>query len=165
MTTDALSALLGGPDARTSRELHLLSSVPAAFLLVAVGYHPISVVPLVAGVLLPELDTADERLHRSWLVHTYLFPALLYWGVTAAGLHTARPWLVTGIHLLSVGMTLHFAADYVYPKGMDDPGAAWPVRPVVFSTPWGLVWLGLSWFVQWFLYLSPAFLPWIVSHT
>jgi len=47
---------------------------------------------------------------------------------------------------------------------MDHPGAVWPVRPVFFSAYWGLIWLGISWLVQWFIYLSTAFLPWLVAH-
>jgi len=148
----------------TSRELHLLSVVPVAFLFVLLGYHPLAAVPLVAGALLPEIDTLEERFHRSWLVHTYLFPALLYWAIVNSGFAGSYPWLVTVVHLLAVGMTLHFLIDYVYPKGMDHPGAVWPVRPVFFSAYWGLIWLGISWLVQWFIYLSTAFLPWLVAH-
>lgn len=160
----SLEGLLGGPDAKTSRELHLLSIVPIAFLAVVGGYHPWVAVPLVAGALLPELDTIDRRLHRSWLLHTFLAPAIAYWLLGQTGVAEASPWLVTAVHFLSVGMLVHFLADYVYPRGMDHPGAEWPVRPVFFSAPWGLVWLGIAWFVQWFLYLSPAFLPWLAGH-
>jgi len=151
-------------ETHTSRELHLLSVVPVAFLFVLLGYHPLAALPLVVGVLLPELDTVDDRVHRSWLLHTYLFPALLYWVLVNTGLSGTHPWLLTSIHLLTVGMTVHFLADYVYPKGMDHRGAVWPVRPVFFSAYWGLIWLGISWLIQWFIYLSTAFLPWLVAH-
>ena len=159
-----LTALLGGPDAHTSRELHLLSVVPVAFIAVLGGYHPWVAAPLVAGVMLPELDAIDQRLHRSWLLHTFTVPAVAYWALVRTGLGATSPWLVTTVHFLALGMGVHFLADYVYPRGMDHPGAEWPVRPVFFSAPWGLIWLGVAWFVQWFAYLSPAFLPWVALH-
>jgi membrane-bound metal-dependent hydrolase YbcI (DUF457 family) len=162
--TASVDALLGGPDAKTSRELHLLSVVPIAFLAVIGGYLPWVAVPLVAGVLLPELDAVDRRLHRSWLLHTFMPPTVAYWLLARTGLAETSPWLVTAVHFLALGMLVHFLADYVYPRGMDNPGAEWPVRPVFFSAPWGLIWLGTAWFVQWFLYLSPAFLPWLALH-
>lgn len=160
---DRVIERLGGPDAKTSRELHLLTAVPVAFVGVLAGYHPVYAIPLVIGVLFPELDSFDERTHRSWLVHTFLFPAILYWIVSKIGL-AATPWFVTTINVFTLGMLVHFLADYVYPKGMDHRGAVWPVRPVFFSAPWGLVWLGVAWFLQWFGYLSPVFLPWLASH-
>jgi len=120
-------------------------------------------VPLVAGALFPEVDATDERLHRSWLFHTYLIPTLVYFAITSVGIGESHQWLVTGVHVFSVGLTLHFLADYIYPKGMDHPGSVWPVRPFVISAPWGLIWLGVAWLIQWFVYLSDAFLPWIVT--
>lgn len=134
-----------------------------AFVAVAVGYHPVVAVPLLAGSLLPELDTFAERYHRSWLLHTFLIPALAYAGLRRVGLLT--PSVTTAIHFVTIGMALHFLADYVYPRVSTHTGARWPVRPVLFSAPWGLLWLGIAWTVQWFLYLSPAFIPWLVGLT
>lgn len=145
----------------TSREFHLLSTVPVAFGAVALGYHPIFALPLVVGVLLPEVDALREETHRSWLFHTLLFPALVYIAGQQIGLFSAVPGLLDGVHFLTVGMTLHLLADYVYPREMDHNGTEWPVRPTVRSEHTGLIFMGLSWAVQWLLYLAPAFLPWL----
>lgn len=145
----------------TSRERHVASAVPVAFLAVVLGYHPAVAVPLVAGTLLPELDAVDERLHRSWLLHTFLVPALAYAALDRVGL--LPPLLATAIHFVTLGMALHFLADFVYPRESTNEGARWPVRPVLVSAPWGLLWFGLAWTVQWFAYLSPAFVPWLVG--
>ncbi|KTG09061.1 hypothetical protein AUR64_14765 [Haloprofundus marisrubri] len=145
----------------TSREVHLVSTVPVAFLAVAVGHHPAVALPLVVGVLLPELDAFREETHRSWLLHTFLFPTLLYQAALRLGLLSALPAVATTIHFLALGMGLHFVADYVYPRTQTNPGAEWPVRPVGFSSPWGLLWLGISWAIQWYGYLAAAFLPWL----
>jgi len=146
----------------TTWRRHLASAVPVAFLAVAFGHHPVVAVPLVAGVLLPELDAQAERFHRSWLLHTFLAPALLYAGLDRLGL--TSPVVTTAIHFVTLGMALHLLADFVFPREMDHDGAGWPVRPVLVSSPWGLLWLGLAWTVQWFLYLSGAFIPWLVGY-
>lgn len=161
---EQLTAFLGGPNVKTSRELHLLSIVPVAFLAVIGDYHPWVAVPLVVGVMLPELDAIDHRLHRSWLLHTFMSPTIAYWLLVQTGVVETAPWLVTAVHFLTLGLLVHFLADYVYPRGMDHSGTEWPVRPVFFSAPWGLIWLGTAWFIQWFVYLSSAFLPWLALH-
>jgi len=143
----------------TSRELHLASCVPVAFLAVLVGHHPLITVPLVAGVLLPEIDAFDERLHRSWLAHSLFLPAFAYWGLNQINVLT--PVIEISIHFITLGIILHLIADYVFPKGMDHQGSEWPVRPAVPAPHWGLFWMGLAWAFQWFWYLVPAFLPWL----
>ncbi|WP_224448707.1 hypothetical protein [Haloprofundus salilacus] len=145
----------------TSRELHVASAIPVAFLAVAFGSHPIVAVPLVVGVLLPVLDAFRADTHRSWLLHTFLFPTLLYQAALRLDVLSAVPSVATAIHFLALGMGLHFLADYVYPRRQTNPGAEWPVRPVGFSAPWGLLWLGISWAIQWYGYLAAAFLPWL----
>ncbi|WP_435066210.1 hypothetical protein [Halobaculum sp. EA56] len=146
----------------TDRRVHVASAVPAAFLAVAVGHHPAVAVPLVAGVLLPEVDTVSERFHRSWVLHTPLVPALAY--AVADRVGVLSPPVAAAVHFLALGMTLHLLADFVYPREMSHEGAAWPVRPTVGSTPWGLLLLGVAWAAQWFLYLAPSFLPWLVGY-
>jgi hypothetical protein len=145
----------------TSRQLHILSIVPIAVVVLVLGFHPLVVVPLAVGVLLPELDTVAGEYHRSWLLHTFLVPALGYQMAVRVGF--AGTWIVLGIHFVTLGMLLHFLADYIYPKKMSHSGSEWPVRPTFRSAPWGLIWLGISWAVQWFAYLSPAFLPWLAG--
>lgn len=145
----------------TSRRIHVLSILPFALLSGVLGYHPIYWLALLIGVLLPELDTVSSRLHRSWLFHTFLPTAVAYQCLVQSGLADQFPFLVTGVHFATVGLSLHFLFDFVYPKGQTNDGAEWPVRPTVFSAPWGLMWLGLAWFVQWFAYLSSAFVPWV----
>lgn len=145
----------------TKREHHLASTVPVAFLAVALGYHPLVAVPLIVGVLLPEIDAHSQATHRSWLLHTFLAPALVYWALVRTGL--ASDAAVVAVHFVTVGMGLHFLADYVYPRKMSHRGAEWPVRPVGISAPWGLIWLGAAWALQWFAYLAPAFLPWVAG--
>lgn len=146
----------------TSRRLHLASAVPVAALAVAVGFSPVAVVPLFAGVLLPDLDALSERTHRSWLLHTFLAQTIAYQVALFAGVPPDGQ-LVEVLHFVSVGVALHLLADYVYPRRQDHEGAEWPVRPTVGSAPWGLVFLGVSWFLQWFGYLANAFIPWLVS--
>lgn len=145
----------------TSRETHVVSAIPVAFLAVAVGHHPVVAVPLLVGTLLPELDTVSEQLHRSWLLHTFLGPALVYTGLDRVGLLV--PAAATALHFVTLGMALHFLTDYLYPRRTTHDGARWPVRPVLVSAPWGLLWFGVAWAVQWFWYLSPAFIPWLVG--
>lgn len=144
----------------TDRQWHLASTVPVAFLAVAQGFHPVYVLTLLAGVFLPELDTVDERLHRSWLLHTYLLPALVYVAGLVSGVFAAFPPVETALQFVTLGLTLHFVADYVYPRRMTHEGSRWPVRPVGFSAPWGLIWFGAAWTVQWFAYIAPSFVPW-----
>ncbi|WP_276257108.1 hypothetical protein [Halomontanus rarus] len=145
----------------TTRKVHVLSTLPTMLLALVLGYHPIFFVALVAGVLLPEIDTVDRRFHRSWLFHTFLAPAIVYQLALVAGVRSEAVY--TGIHFVTLGMVLHFVFDYVAPKTQTHPGAEWPVRPSIWSAPWGLMWFGLSWFAQWFLYLSVAFIPWLVG--
>ncbi|XVH32487.1 hypothetical protein ACNS7O_04690 [Haloferacaceae archaeon DSL9] len=145
----------------TTWDRHVASAVPVAFLAVALGYHPLVALPLVAGTVLPEIDTVDERMHRSWAFHTFTVPAALY--VTAERVDALTPTFAIAVHFLTLGMALHFLADYVYPKTQTHRGAEWPVRPVGVSAPWGLLWFGLVWAFQWFFYLSPAFIPWVVG--
>lgn len=147
----------------TSRRTHLLSVLPLWLLALAIGHSPLSLVWLVAGAVLPELDSFDRRFHRSWALHTFLVPALAYRGLDAVGAFEAVPGLLGALNLVSVGAAAHFFADYVYPREQSHPGAAWPVRPSIGSAPWGLVLLGLSWALQWFVYLVPEFLPWLVG--
>lgn len=145
----------------SDRKLHLASTVPVAFLAVASGFHPLYVVPLVVGVFLPELDAIRPDIHRSWALHTYLVPAIVYVLARAGGLFGAVPVLKPTLQFVTLGLTLHFLADYVYPQEMSHEGAVWPVRPTVFSAPWGLIWLGAAWTFQWFVYLAPSFVPWL----
>ncbi|WP_458208757.1 hypothetical protein [Haladaptatus sp. NG-SE-30] len=141
--------------------VHVGSAIAVAVVAIVFGHHPIVVLPLVIGALLPEVDAVNERTHRSWLFHTFLAPAIAYQFVIRSGIGLS-PLLVDGIHFVTIGMVVHFVADYVYPRTQTHPGAEWPVRPTVLSAPWGLLWLGLAWFIQWFGYLSNAFLPWLV---
>jgi len=147
----------------THWQYHIASAVPVAFLAVAFGHHPVVALPLVVGTLLPELDALKEQYHRSWLLHTFLLPALMYEILQRISL--LSPPVTTVIHFVTIGMAIHFLADYGYPRESTHAGARWPVRPVGFSAPWGLLWLGIAWTVQWFLYLSPAFIPWLVGLT
>lgn len=147
----------------TRRAVHVASTVPVAFLAVAVGFHPVVAVPLLCGALLPELDGVRESTHRSWALHTFLVPALAYFAGSRIGVFAARPALLTGLNFLALGTGLHLFADFVYPREMSREGASWPVRPAGPAAHWGLLWLGVSWTVQWFLYLSPEFLPWLVG--
>lgn len=147
----------------TARELHVASVVPVAFAAVALGFHPVVAVPLLAGALLPELDARSERTHRSWALHTFLAPAVAYQLGTRLRVFAAAPPLLDAVHFVTVGVALHLLLDYVYPREMTHDGAAWPVRPVGPASHWGLLWLGLSWAGQWLFYLAPAFLPWLAG--
>lgn len=147
----------------TSRRVHAASIVPAGILATVLGYHPLYWVALVIGVLLPEVDAIRERFHRSWVFHTFLPTAVAYQFVVLSGLGDRYPFLVTGVHFVTVGLLFHFLFDFVYPKHQTHDGAEWSVRPTIFSDHWGLMWLGLSWFVQWFIYLAGAFIPWTVG--
>ena len=147
----------------TRPAVHIASTVPAAFLAVIVGFHPVIVLPLLLGVLLPEIDGINEPTHRSWALHTFLIPALVYVIGSRTSVFAAWPSLLTGLNFVALGIGLHLCADFVYPRKMSHEGASWPVRPVGPAAHWGLLWLGISWAVQWFLYLSPEFLPWLVG--
>lgn len=145
----------------TSRRVHLATAAVGMVVAVALGKHPVFVLPLVVGVLLPELDTVRESVHRSWLLHTFLLPALAYLLLARTGVLQQFPVVLETLNFVSLGMALHFIPDFVYPRKMTHEGAEWPVRPTGFSAPWGLLWLGLAWFVQWFVYLVPEFIPWL----
>ncbi|MFC4357664.1 hypothetical protein ACFO0N_06840 [Halobium salinum] len=145
----------------TAREHHVASAVPVAFLAVVLGHHPAVAVPLLVGVLLPELDAVRSRTHRSWALHTLLLPAVLYVVFGRLGVFEAAPPLLDALNFVAVGTALHLLADYVYPRTMSHEGAVWPVRPVGFSAPWGLLWLGVSWTIQWFGYIVPELVPWL----
>lgn len=147
----------------TSRRTHLVSLVPPAILAIILGYHPGYLLAMTVGVLLPNVDAAHPRLHRSWAFHTFLVPAILYQGVELSGIAENFPTIVLVLNFITVGLVFHFVLDFAYPKQMAHDGAEWPVRPTVFSDPWGLMWLGLSWFIQWFLYLSDVFVPWVLG--
>lgn len=147
----------------TSPRTHVLSLIPIAILTIALGYHPAYLITLVAGVLLPEVDTISPKIHRSWIFHAFLPTAILYQIIYQSGFESRLPTAVVVVHFITVGMAWHFLFDYVYPKSQSNDGAEWPVRPTVFSEPWGLFWFGLSWLVQWFSYLSSAFLPWLFT--
>ena len=147
----------------TDRSTHVLSLVPIALLTLVAGHHPGYLLALVAGVLLPEVDTVSPKIHRSWLFHTFLSTTVLYQVVHQSGLGERFPVVTTAVHFLTLGMTFHFLFDYVFPKNQSNDGAEWPVKPTFFSAPWGLTWLGLSWLAQWFGYLSIAFLPWVFT--
>ncbi|GAB3035543.1 hypothetical protein [Natronobiforma cellulositropha] len=147
----------------TGVRTHLVSLVPPALLAVILGFHPAYLLAMVAGVLLPTVDALDERLHRSWLFHTFLVPAILYELLVQSGVDSALPAAVVALHFLTIGMLFHFVFDFVYPKEMSHEGTEWPVQPTIWSAPWGLFWLGLAWLFQWFVYLAPAFLPWLVT--
>lgn len=147
----------------TDRTTHLLSVVPIAILGLVVGYHPAYGLALVAGVLLPEIDTVSPSTHRSWLFHTFLPAAIVYDLAYVTGVGERFPAIPIAIHFLTLGMAFHFLLDYVYPRRQSNEGAEWPVRPALFSAPWGLMWFGLAWFAQWFGYLSFAFFPWLLT--
>ncbi|MCU4975060.1 hypothetical protein OB955_20360 [Halobacteria archaeon AArc-m2/3/4] len=126
---------------------------------VLVGFHPVVLFCLLIGVFIPDVDAIDERVHRSWIFHTFLPPTVAYVTLTIAGYGSA----ITFVHFVTIGMLVHFVLDFVYPKHQIHDGAAWPVRPTIGSAPWGLLLLGISWTIQWFLYLSNSFLPWLVG--
>jgi len=147
----------------TSRRQHIASLVPAALLAITIEFHPGYIVAMAAGVLLPEIDAVTPRLHRSWIFHTALIPAIGYQFLLQSGVAELISQTVLVVHFATVGILFHLLFDFVYPKEMEHAGAEWPVRPTIFSEPWGLMWLGLSWFTQWFIYLSPAFVPWLLG--
>lgn len=147
----------------TSRTTHVLSLMPVALLTVVLGYHPGYWLALVAGVLLPEIDTISPATHRSWIFHTFLPSAALYQCLYQLGIGEQFPAALQVVHFATIGMFFHFLFDFVYPKDQSNDGAEWPVRPAFFSDVWGLTWLGLSWFAQWFSYLSFAFIPWLAT--
>lgn len=140
---------------------HAIGVVLIWIVLSISGVHPIGIVPITIGVFLPNIDTFREKYHRSWLTHTYLAPALLFIVVDQANVANSLPIVVIWINLASIGLSVHFFCDYIYPKTQTHPGSEWPVRPSIGSTPWGLIWLGVSWSIQWFGYLAVEFIPWI----
>jgi len=147
----------------TDRQIHIASIVPLAFIAVAFGYHPLIAVPLLVGVLLPDVDAVTERFHRSWVFHTLLLPSTAYVFFDQIGVQT--PETTVAINFVTLGMAAHFVADFLYPREMTHAGAGWPVRPVVVSSPWGLLWLGIAWTAQWFGYVAPVFIPWLVGYS
>lgn len=140
---------------------YLLPAVPIAIVAILLGFHPIMLVGLGIGALFPNVDTVDVRVHRSWFFHTFFPPTVLYLLVTTAGYESTH--IFAFIHFITIGMGIHFILDYIYPKSQHHPGAEWPVRPTIWSAPWGILWLGIAWTIQWFFYLSSAFLPWLVG--
>lgn len=144
-------------------ERYLVGTIPAAFLAVLGGYHPFVVGPLVVGAFVPELDARRESTHRSWLLHTFLAPALCYQLCRLLGVLQAVPEVLSVLNFVTLGMGVHFFVDYVYPSQQDHDGASWPVHPTVLSEPWGLLLLGGAWAAQWFWYLTPEFIPWLVG--
>lgn len=127
------------------------------------GIHPLGIAPIIVGVFLPDIDAFKEKYHRSWLAHTYLAPALMFILVNQINITNISSIIINIINLLSVGITIHFFCDYIYPKSQTHTGSEWPVRPSIGSTPWGLIWLGISWSIQWFGYLSIEFIPWLIT--
>jgi len=147
----------------TERQIHIASVVPVAFIAVAFGYHPIVAIPLLAGVVLPDVDAVAERFHRSWVFHTLLIPSTVYVLLDRIGALTQGS--TVAINFVALGMAIHLVADFVYPREMTHSGAGWPVRPVLISSPWGLLWLGVAWTAQWFGYIAPVFIPWLVGYS
>ncbi len=146
----------------TSRTLRALFFVSVSILIITIGYHPVFILAFGLGLIIPDVDSLDPRFHRSWVFHTFLPSAIAYQMLVISNVGTRYPPFVTGIHFVTIGMFFHFLLDYVYPKGMSNDGSSWPIKPTIFSSPWGLMWLGFSWLIQWFAYLSIAFLPWLV---
>jgi len=128
---------------------------------VIVGFHPLFALPAAAGAWFPDLDVGSEVYHRSWGVHTFLPPTLLYGLVHVLGLPNIYPFLLDAVHFFTLGMCAHFLLDYVYPRRMTHNGSAWPIKPTIWSMPWGFFWLAIAWGYQWFFYLSRHFLPWL----
>lgn len=145
----------------TERSWHVASVVPVAFLAVLLGHHPVVALPLLAGVLLPEVDALRGSLHRSWVTHTFLVQTIAFVVGARVGVFDVVPGFLVALHFSTIGTGLHLLADFVYPRAMTHQGAEWPVRPSIGSAPWGLVLLSVSWLVQWYLYLVPSFIPWL----
>ncbi|MFC6964871.1 hypothetical protein [Halocatena marina] len=146
----------------TGRSLYVGAALLVGISAVVLGAYPIWILPIIVGVLIPNIDTIRERFHRSWLFHTFLAPTLAYKVV----INPVIPWsglLVELVHFTALGMMIHFVFDYIYPQRKQSSGSEWPIRPSLGSEPWGIMLLGIAWFVQWFLYLAPAFLPWLFS--
>ncbi|RDZ51371.1 hypothetical protein C5C07_17550 [Haloferax sp. Atlit-4N] len=115
---------------------------------------------IVVGVFIPDVDSLSERFHRSWLFHTFLAPTIAYKIIVDLNVPHS-PLLVELVHFAALGMAVHLVFDYVYPRKKQHPGSEWPIQPSFGSDPWGIILLGLTWPVQWFLYVAPAFLPWL----
>lgn len=128
-----------------------------------VGFNPLFVLPTAAGAWTPDLDAGSESFHRSWMLHTFLLPTVLYGLFAVAGLGTRFPFLLDTVHFFALGMGAHFLLDYVHPREMSHDGSEWPIKPSVWSMPWGFMWLGFAWAYQWFFYLSRHFIPWLAG--
>lgn len=147
----------------TEARYAVAGTVPVAFLAVVVGHHPAVALPLLCGAFLPDIDLLSERTHRSWACHTFLLPAVAYVVGDRLGLLARVPALTTAIHFVTLGVAVHLALDFGYPRRRTHDGTSWPVRPAVPASHWGLLWLGAAWAFQWFLYLVPAFFPWVAG--
>lgn len=128
-----------------------------------VGFSPLFAVAAAIGAWLPDLDATAEWFHRSWALHTFLPPSIVYPLIVLIGLDQLFPFLLDAVHFLTLGMCAHFFLDYVYPRDLAHDGTEWPIRPTIWSMPWGFLWLGLAWMYQWLFYLSRHFLPWMVG--
>ncbi|SIR66123.1 hypothetical protein SAMN05421858_3197 [Haladaptatus litoreus] len=146
-----------------NRKRYLIGAIVMGVLAVLGGNHPVAVLPIFLGAFLPELDAGRESTHRSWVFHTFLVPALVYKSGRMVGLFESVPMSLTVVNFVALGLLVHFVIDFVFPRMQDHDGASWPVRPTVLSEPWGLIFLGCAWTVQWFWYLVPEFLPWLVG--
>ncbi|WP_248910815.1 hypothetical protein [Halocatena marina] len=115
------------------------------------------------GAILPNIDKKVDGLHRSWIFHTTLSTTFLYHILKVSNLSTIVPQLVTGIHYLTIGIILHMIVDFGLKDEMEGSGTQWPINPSLGSEAWGLIFLGISWGIQWFFYLSSVFIPWIAE--
>jgi membrane-bound metal-dependent hydrolase YbcI (DUF457 family) len=130
---------------------------------VIVGFSPVFVLPAAVGAWLPDVDVGTEAFHRSWVLHTFVPTSVLYGVVTVSGLGDAYPFVLDTVHFLTLGMCAHFLLDYVHPREMAHAGSEWPIKPSIWSMPWGFLWLGIAWLYQWYFYLSRHFLPWLAG--
>lgn len=144
-----------------TRRLGLVTGIGIAGVIV--GFSPLFIVPAAVGAWIPDLDSGQETFHRSWILHTFLPASVLYGLVLTVGLNEPYPFLLNAVHFFSLGIGAHLVLDYVHPREMAHEGAEWPIKPTIWSMPWGFLWLGLSWAYQWYFYLSRHFLPWIAG--
>ena len=143
------------------RRLGLVISVSISGMIV--GFCPLFVLPTIIGAWIPDLDARIEASHRSWIFHTFLPASVLYGLILGAGLDDSYSFLLDAVHFFTLGMGVHFLLDYVHPRRMAHDGSEWPIKPSIWSMPWGFLWLGISWSYQWYFYLSRHFLPWIAG--
>jgi hypothetical protein len=144
-----------------TRRLGLVAGIGIAGTIL--GFSPLFVLPAAVGAWLPDLDARWEAYHRSWIFHTFLPASLLYGGILVADLDAVFPFALVAVHFFALGLGAHFLIDYVHPRGMAHEGSEWPIKPTVWSMPWGFLWLGISWGYQWYFYLSRHFIPWIAG--